>query len=50
MLVFPTQKRHGSAWKAMLMLIVGGVMSLPWIAALAAYVLIEKTYNPAKSC
>ena len=33
----------GCCWLLMLLLFVGGVMSLLWIAGLAAYVLIEKT-------
>lgn len=33
----------GCCWSLMLLLFVGGVMSLVWIALLAAYVLVEKT-------
>ena len=33
----------GCCWALMLLLFVGGVMSLAWIAGLAAFVLVEKT-------
>ncbi len=32
----------GCCWALMLLLFVGGVMNLLWVAALAAFVLIEK--------
>ena len=32
----------GCCWALMLLLFVGGVMSLVWIAGLAAFVLVEK--------
>jgi predicted metal-binding membrane protein len=38
----------GCCWVLMALLFVGGVMNLVWIAAIAAFVLIEKLLPPGK--